>query len=35
MDGKDHYTAEGVHTVESMMRNESFRGVAILNVYLD
>jgi hypothetical protein len=34
-DGKDHNTAEGHYTVESIMRNQPVRSVAVLNVYLD
>jgi hypothetical protein len=34
-DGEYDYIAEGFHTVESIMRTQSVRGVAVLNVYLD
>jgi hypothetical protein len=35
IDGGDHRITEGIHTVESIVRNESFSGVGVLNVYLD
>jgi hypothetical protein len=35
INGGDHHITEGIHTVESIVRNESFRGVGVLIVYLD